>query len=247
MSTTGPDTPLTLEVCQQRAAGLVVLAQSLVVDSQESADAAGRLVADIRRAEKVIDDYHEKPIKAAWDQHKFLLGQAKAMKAEFAPARAIIDPKILAFRRAQEAAALEAARLEDERRRREAEDELLAKAAAMEAAGYARTAETMLNATPQVAPTKVVPPKTEGVSEVRTWHFRVVDAALVPPKFLAACPKCGSMVPNGKMLQSYASALKDQAQLEGVEFYPESSLAARSSEPRARVEVNEIEWEDEDG
>lgn len=64
------------------------------------------------------------------------------------------------------------------------------------------------------------PPKIAGISTREIWRARVVDETKIPREFLC---------PDEKKLGDYAKAMKQNAKVEGVEFYPETSVASRAS------------------
>lgn len=120
--------------------------------------------------------------------------------------------------------ALERDRQAEEQRKTEALLEQADKAAAM---GDMETAEVLeaqaIVAQEVAAPMAVlvpyVPEKTQGASTRQNWKYRVVDAALVPREFLMV---------DEKKLGAYAKAMKADAAVLGVEFFPEDVLVVRS-------------------
>ena len=73
-----------------------------------------------------------------------------------------------------------------------------------------------------VAPVVQIAPVTqaEGVSTRKTWKARVVDESKVPRTFLTI---------NQQALDVYARATKGAMQVEGVEFFEESTMNVRSN------------------
>jgi hypothetical protein len=77
-------------------------------------------------------------------------------------------------------------------------------------------------AAPIVVPTIILPPaipKTNGVSFRTVWKHRVVDESKIPREFLLV---------DVSKLTKYATAMKEGAKVDGVEFYPEQVLTARA-------------------
>lgn len=61
-------------------------------------------------------------------------------------------------------------------------------------------------------------PRATGIATRKVWKARVLDATKVPREFL---------VVDEKKLDGYAKAMKEQARVEGVQFYTEESMSAR--------------------
>ncbi|MEN6587241.1 MAG: hypothetical protein ABFE02_14470 [Sulfuricella sp.] len=123
-------------------------------------------------------------------------------------------------RKTQEAERL---RLADDRKKAEA---LLNQADEAAASGDTKTAEALENQAAAIQGTAVpcpvvrisVPEKPQGSSVRKIWKARVIDAALVPDEY---------KIVNQKALDAYASAMKSEAKIPGVEFYAEESVSIR--------------------
>src|SRR5580704_16022757 len=112
----------------------------------------------------------------------------------------------------------EARRLAQEAERKRAEEQALTDAIALEEAGDSKGAEAVLaNPVPQevFVPPVVIPrsvPKAVGVSTAVSWKFRIANAALVPGQF---------KIIDDKAIGAVVRALKDKANIPGVEVYTE--------------------------
>ena len=76
-----------------------------------------------------------------------------------------------------------------------------------------------MNTTITVAPAPIHrPKKTEGVSTRDNWKMRIINPALIPREYL---------MPNEKVLNQIAKAMKNQGRIPGVEFYNEPISSVR--------------------
>jgi hypothetical protein len=113
----------------------------------------------------------------------------------------------------------EAALREQERKR--AEEEQLRQAAELEEAGHTEAAEALIEAPVAPAPVHVATavPKVSGVTQTVHWKFRIVNAALIPREYL---------IPDEKAIGARVRTLKKDANIPGVEPYPEHSTSSRA-------------------
>lgn len=124
------------------------------------------------------------------------------------------------LRKAQE---VERLRLAEKQKKAEA---LLDEADEAAAAGDTKTAEALESQAAAIQETAVpcpvgrisTPEKPRGSSVRKIWKARVIDASLVPNEYKTI---------NQKALDAYASAMKAEAKIPGVEFYVEESVSIR--------------------
>lgn len=90
-----------------------------------------------------------------------------------------------------------------------------AEAASIKAEAQVETAAAVMAPVVQIASRTE---KVAGLSTRKAWKFRVVNPLLVPREFL---------IIDEQRLQKYAAAMKEQAQVAGVEFYTDDILSAR--------------------
>jgi hypothetical protein len=193
--------------------------QITTIKTAEDYTRAGNILLVIKDIRKKIENTF-KPIKQKMDAaKKEVLDQEKAADKPLAEAEAYIKPLISGYlaeqekiRQAEEARLREIAKKEEEQRQLEA-------ALAAEAEGQTEEAEAIISAPVQAAPV-VVPktvPKVAGVSMTKHWKFNIVDAAKVPRQYL--------MVDEQK-IGAVVRALKDQANIPGIEVYSVDSISA---------------------
>ena len=163
--------------------------------------------------------------------------QAKA-EAERRQLQAIADAEARKERERAEAEAAKqreierAAREKAEQARQEAalaseaeRKKLLAQAAAAERKAEAAAvkveakAEEAAQAVAPVVHVATEAPKVSGVKTVKTWKYRVIDAALVPDAY---------KIIDEKKLAGYARAMREGASVPGVHFFYEETLASGS-------------------
>jgi len=159
------------------------MANDLVVNSQEGADAASQFVSRVKKAMRQIDSVLEAPKAAAHRTHKMLsdLYQEKMKPLKFAEqiAKNKISAWALAEKRAQEAAARAAAEAESRRR----EEEAIEVAIALAQQGKAKEAEAALQRPTDVAPAVVESPKVEFARLSTDFGWELIDESRVPREY----------------------------------------------------------------
>ena len=242
-----PEAPLALMPSEERIqaietgrAGLLAVAEALVVDSSESEREAWAVVNAIGALQKAIEADFSPAQKATHGAWKAVVAQKKGHLDALVEPDRVVRAKLSEWeaekrRRHEEAqrkAREEAQRAEAELRRQaqeraqaEAEERQLEKAVEAEAAGDQAQAEELLEAPveaePIVEPTLSVPtmaaPKVEGAGAmVETWHFDITDPQAVPREYLTV---------NEKAIGKVVQALKGAASIPGVRVY--KTLEAR--------------------
>lgn len=206
-------------------------------DSKEKAHSAWKAIVGMEKTETDKLDAFE----AAGKRAILTYDQAEEQKriAEQRRLQAIADEQARKEREKAEAEARrqreieEAARRKAEEARRAAEaasaaerDKLLKEAEAAErkaAAASAKAEEKTETAAAVIAPVVTVAPvavKQAGESTRDIWHFRIIDAAIVPNEY---------KIINEKALDGIAKATKGSIKIPGVEFYAEKTLAVRKA------------------
>jgi hypothetical protein len=207
---------------QERGLTILQLAETMVIQSQDSLDEAGRILTDGKRLENEITAHH-KPIKQRMDEAKReVLDAERRLLEPIQKVRSILQPKVLDYQRAERARAQEEARRFDEERHRAAEEERIQQAERLAAQGSERAGEAILSVPVVIPPTPVIPTRTQGVAEVKRWRAEVIDFALLSDKFKIA---------NQPVLDSLARAVKGAYEEPGVKWICETSLSVRSSAP----------------
>jgi hypothetical protein len=217
----------------QEALTVVQQANGLEVvdfDSRNRAAELGRVVAGLDKQAKEKFDAIKEPLNRAKDE---ILAWEHSVRDPLATAKTYLSKQIGGFdaeqekcRRAEEARLQEEARKEAEAEaRRLAQEQAINDAVELEAAGDKAGAQAVLNNPVPVAvyvPPVIVPrltPKTDGVSTSTNWTFRITNEALVPRDYL---------VIDEKKIRAVVKALKNKANIPGIEAYPESGARFRS-------------------
>lgn len=203
---------------------LVQRATALTIFDAPSLDVAAAFLRDCATAKKSVEAKLAPAVDAAHKAHKALTALRSDLCAPFDKARAVVEPKVLEFQRA------EAARREEERRAAEAAAKKAAEeaqlAAALDAAeaGHDDAAEAILEEKPLVVAFAPPPaPKVDGVTERVTYSAKVVDFAA-----LVASGRLELLLPNQSALDGLARALKGAMNIPGVEVVTTKTLSVRS-------------------
>lgn len=210
----------------ERACGIVV---STVIERVEAAE-IGRVVAGLF---KEAEEFFRPMKQAAAKAHKEICNKENSILQPLENAKQYLSRQIGAFdaRVEQERRVEEARRQEEARKQAEADadrlsqEQAIADAVELEAAGDTAGAEAVLNHPAPVAvfvPAVIVRrevPKTEGVSVSQNWKFRITNEALIPREY---------MMPNEKLLGQLARATKDKTNIPGIEVYPEGGARFRA-------------------
>lgn len=186
------------------------LAEQEALRKAEEAKLKARAEADAARDKAKLE------AKAAAEREK--ADELRSMaEAEAAKKRARLQAEADALKSKRDAAS-RVARAELEARAKAVEaDTTKADAKAADAAAHERQAEITTAVDVRVE-SKVQP--VAGIRQQVVWKFRVVDFRSLPDTY---------KLPNDVLLGSIARSDKAEAKIPGVEFYPESVLAARGS------------------
>jgi KTSC domain-containing protein len=128
-------------------------------------------------------------------------------------------------RKREETLTAQARSLAEEEARQQAVEFAEFDAQAFEAQGEPERAAQVRQNPTSLAPAYVTPvvlqkevPKVDGVSSRKNWTFRIRDEAQIPREFL---------MPNEAAIRQVVRALKDKANIPGIEVYCEDSVAVR--------------------
>jgi len=211
--------PDTSEI-EAEAHALVARAEALVIGTAADAKSADDLlrfaVAGQRRGKEIM----RPAVDAGHKAHKAALAAEAELIAPFRRAEAIVSPKLLTFKRAEEAKAREREAEIRRQQQKEAEERRLADAVALEARGAERDEVDAALSAPLPTPPPVImapaAPKLESVNAVQvTWRFRITDPNLLPREYL---------IPDQSALDAIARAQKGQTRIPGGEAYAVESL-----------------------
>ena len=218
-----------------RATSFPVDVQGVKINTPEEAQAAVDQTRQIKALANEIEEYRKSLTKPLDDEKKAIMDTFRPATEFLAKCELVLKGSITTFNQEQAriaaAAAAEARRLEKVEQDRQAQEQaaaeaLLAQAEAAALAGDSAAAEALeekaMAAQAQAAPIATyVPPvatKPRGASTTKIWKCRVVDHAKVPDQFKTI---------NEKALDAYAKAMKQDAKVDGCEFYSEDSLSIR--------------------
>jgi hypothetical protein len=154
-----------------------------------------------------------KPKSWAFGLHKWFCGLEAAALAPYELLDAYEREQIRAFHDAETRARQQREREIAAQRRREDEARAATEAAALEQAGeHDLAAAVMEEAIAAPAPVVVLADEVKAIQKFRrSWKWRLVKPELVPREFL---------VVDTVRLNKYATAMRESAQVPGVEFYP---------------------------
>lgn len=226
-------TPVATEAIEQQALTTVQQARLVVVKTVEDRGLAAEIGRGIAALDKEAEEYFAPMKKAAAAAHKEICAKENAVREPLAAAKRYLSVQIGGFdtrvemeRRAEEARLQEQARAEAEAEaKRQSEEQAIADAIELEAAGDTKGAAAVLaNPVPQqiYVPPVILPkqtPKTVGVSSSQVWKFRITDVDKIPREF---------MVPDEKMIGQIVRASKSKTNIPGIEAYPEDGARFRA-------------------
>lgn len=200
-----------------------------VIDSQETADAAGKIIKDASRVEAQILEYINPVVEQAHKAHKAattLRTKLTGFKEHVTALNQRLGRYLSEEKRKADMARMEAERIAREEQHRliaEQEARALEAAAKLEAEGKHVQAQVALQAAAKpVAPVLVQPtpeaPKVAGIHLRDNWKWRVVNDAAVPREFLQL---------NESMIGAIVRNQKDKTKIAGIEVYNEPTPVNR--------------------
>jgi tetratricopeptide (TPR) repeat protein len=199
-----------IELSQQQAL-------ALVIKDNESYVKAAELLTAHKNLKKQIENYF-KPIKeAAHLAWKKICSRENEELEKLQPAIQYLSSAMVKYNQEQEAARkAEEERLRVEAQKAEAERRLQA-AIELEKVGQHAEAEAVL-IEPVFMPPPIIKktvPKIEGQAITTVWRWRLKDINLVPRQYLQV---------NETAINAIARSLKGNANVPGIEFYPEQTV-----------------------
>ncbi|MBQ7372514.1 MAG: hypothetical protein IJW67_11675 [Blautia sp.] len=207
---------------------MVKEATELSISNSEEYEAAGKILVDIKTKMKKVKDYWAEPKRVAKAAHTQLCDREKEMLQPLTDAEAIIKKSMMTYQQAVEKARL--AEIEEAKRRQQKEaDRMLEKAIQAQTEGNDIDAEINLAMAQMVSDMKPIDiteaPKAQGTSIRKTWKARVTDPAKVPAYVNGIEIRKIDLT----ALNRLAKMSSGQLQIEGVEFYEESSMSVRTA------------------
>ena len=194
-----------------------VQASDLVVDSQVSYDSAAAVLEGAKALLKAMDESYDPVIKAAHDAHKAAL---KAKADQYKPveeASQVINAKMKSWWRAEQARVAEEQRKADELAKKKAEDEALANAEMLEAAGMNEAAMEAVDAPVVIERVDVkAPVKAVGARYALLYSAEVVDLLALVKAVAAGTQPLAYLEANLPALNAAARTQKDAMRIDGV-------------------------------
>lgn len=218
---------------EQQALTTVERARSLVVGNVEQRTMAAEIGRAVAGLYKQAEEFFKPMKQAAAKAHKEICTQENSILQPLEAAKQHLSREIGAFdQRAERERLAEEARLQEQARRdaeavaeQLAQENAIADAISLEQDGDIAGAMAVLN---HPAPVEVfVPPvivqrevpKTQGVSGVQVWKFKITNEALIPREFLMV---------DEKKLGAVVRAMKEKTSIPGVAVYAEGAARFRA-------------------
>ncbi|HPD58330.1 MAG TPA: hypothetical protein PKW17_13890 [Smithellaceae bacterium] len=206
----------------ERALTVPEKAKAIIIRSNDDFVRAGEILTVIKSLRKEIDATFDPIIKKAFEAHKEAVAQKKKVDAPLVEAEGIVKPRMAAWNAEQERIRREEEERLREIARKEEEERRLKEAIAAEKSGNKEEAEAILE-TPIEPPPVVIPkttPKVAGVSFTKQWKFRITDPNKIPREYLT---------PDEVKIGGVVRALKDKANIPGVEVYTVDGVSGRAA------------------
>lgn len=193
-------------------------AGKLVVSDVASRDGAAVQLREVATLAGLLDKNRKERTTVLDRKKTEIMDTYRPAEALLASARASLQSRIQAFEREQaRLRAEEQARLEREAERERARLARQAERAAGKG-DMAKAIELDTRAATTAAPVAPSVPKVGGVSTRKVWKFEIVNAALIPPKYL---------MPDEKMIAGVVKAMGSATDIPGVRVWSEEEMAVR--------------------
>jgi hypothetical protein len=183
---------------QAEASPILAEAKALIVKDEASYQEAQRIGMHCAKGSKAIETLLGDERAAAHSLWKSIVAKIKQFTDVYDEAKKIVSGKAYAWKKAEdERIAIEAEKLRKEAERK-AEEERLAQAETLAAAGNAEMADAILDEPINVAPPVIEAPQgIKGASSRENWQYEITNDALIPREFLMPdTKKIGQFVKN---------------------------------------------------
>lgn len=212
-----------LEEIRAESSRLVQAAHAIVIDCQDAYVACAGFLLNIKAHMDYTRGKFMKPKKLAHEAHLAVTSLENECLAPDLEAERIIKPKMAAWNFEQERKRRQEQEKAEAEARKQAEDEKIAQAAALEKAGDTAAAEEVM-AEPIMIPPIVRPvetPKVPGISYSTVWRARVTDMKALIDAVAAGKAPIAILTVDEIALNKIAAALKNTLHWPGVEAYSE--------------------------
>lgn len=212
---------------QAKALTVLEQAKAIVISTQEQFVAAGEFLKGLKAYSKELDATFDGVIKRAHEAHKAAKAAKDLHAKPIADAEAVLKQKLVAFQIDQEARAAEERKRLQAIADKAAEDQAVAMAATLEAAGEKAEAEALLSE-PITAAAVAAPvvATVAGVSFRAKWDGEVEDLMALVKSVAAGSAPISLLTVDKTALRKYAEATKGAVPIVGVKWT--KSLVASS-------------------
>lgn len=236
-----PDT----KIIEAESLALVSKTESIQIVSHDDYMLAGEQLKSIKAAQKRVVDLFKEPKSAADSAHKAISSLEKKILDPLERAERVCSQKVSAFLQAEQKRQREElerrqreveekARAEAEAKRLKDEEERLALATQLEQQGFKAEAEQVISepTQPVVVQTPVVlpvpeQPRVEGLHTRTTYKAEVESLILLVQEVAAGRQPITLLLPNEKVLNNMARALKGELRIPGVRVVEQTGVVAR--------------------
>ena len=206
---------LDVEQFQQEGAALLERVARLEVKTQEDAQQASDLRGSVKSYEKKVKAHFEPHKERAAAVHKGLCTDEKKHLAPAIQVIALLDQKLLAWKRAEDAKLAELRRQAAAAARKTAEDQAIAMAAALDKPGRQAEAQAVIEAPVQAPVIRIEQAKVAGLSFRENYEATVLDQAAFV-KAAAERSLHNLLEPNATALRQFANSPKGAIQVDGL-------------------------------
>lgn len=209
------DTQLTTEARTQ-----VDVARDFNITNEDALHEAGAFLVSLKGVAKRIRGLFKEQKQKTDEAHKAICKQEKNLLTIPNEAEGIIKPKISKYMKERDDRLAAEAREREAAERKRIEDAQIAEAAHAEKQGEPEKAEVLASRPIVVAPSIPEPvKKVAGISRRKSWKYRIADKNLIPRKY---------WVLDEKKIRAQVNSLGMDAEIPGVEVYPDTGIAARA-------------------
>jgi len=207
---------------QQDQLQLLTLIDTVQIRDNQTYQDAGRLLQNIGRARKQIEDFADPIIKANWNAYKVAMEQKKNALMPLELGQKKIDALMLKWKADREAIRRKQEEELAALKKQQAEEQALKEAQQYANEGDTELAEEVLKqAIAAPAPVVALPqptPKVEGFSTRTHWRWKIENPDLIPREYLR---------PDEVKIGGVVRALKGATKIPGVKVYPEEGAIHR--------------------
>lgn len=191
---------------QKGISDLQKTAAGMRVSNNDEYEVAAEFLKAVKLFRSQVEERFAEPKASAWATHKAITKLEKETLEGPREAEAMVTRKVTAYL--------------DEQEKKRLEEERKLEAQRLKEEGKNRQAEQVLSGKREVTGTTVESsvPKVEGLTTRQNWKFRIVDATKIPREYL---------IPDETKIGQMVRTMKGDTSIPGVEAYAETSLVNR--------------------